>query len=332
MAKLPTDAVPSFAGRPAGSALTGPAERWNLILRIRQSKMLAMVVGLPLLVVSLGYIAAALTRDPKALDMVLTASPWILAGAASAYGATHISSSAAWIIGLRAGHKAVVVRKALACNLVAQVGKYLPGNVAPFLARAGLTDRYGGRRIDNGKAAVFEIAATIIAGGAIACVTLLLDPAALKIITQVVGAQMPVEIGASMILLALLGLVAATIVFGRLIGNMVMFAMGLGAMAISFGLLGLSFAILTEAFAPGGASTLTAIGIFAVAWLAGYLVLGAPAGLGVRELVLLTWLTPMIGVEPALAATLGHRVLTATVDGLVALCAFVWLTSGKGLK
>lgn len=61
--------------------------------------------------------------------------------------------------------------------------------------------------------------------------------------------------------------------------------------------------------------------VFAWSWLAGYIAPGAPAGLGVREAVLVTALTPTYGASVAVGLTLSLRVVTTLGDGMVFLIA-----------
>lgn len=61
--------------------------------------------------------------------------------------------------------------------------------------------------------------------------------------------------------------------------------------------------------------------IFAWSWIAGYITPGAPAGLGVREAVLVSSLTPIYGASVAVGLTLSLRVVTTLGDGMVFLIA-----------
>jgi uncharacterized membrane protein YbhN (UPF0104 family) len=55
------------------------------------------------------------------------------------------------------------------------------------------------------------------------------------------------------------------------------------------------------------------------AWLCGFVVPGAPGGLGIREAVLTLLLTPLTGADTALLAALAFRAVTLLGDGLAAL-------------
>ena len=62
---------------------------------------------------------------------------------------------------------------------------------------------------------------------------------------------------------------------------------------------------------------------FALAWTAGLVIPGAPAGLGVFELVLVLWLGGIVQEEAALLATaLSYRVVSTMGDALAAIGAW----------
>lgn len=70
-------------------------------------------------------------------------------------------------------------------------------------------------------------------------------------------------------------------------------------------------------------SAIMIISIWTLAWLAGYVVILAPAGLGVREAVLIALLTPMLTNHMAIIVTVLFRI--SLVIGDVLFAAFGWL-------
>jgi uncharacterized membrane protein YbhN (UPF0104 family) len=70
--------------------------------------------------------------------------------------------------------------------------------------------------------------------------------------------------------------------------------------------------------APDGRGALLALGGFAFAWSAGFLVVFAPAGAGVREVVLVATLGTVVGVGNATAIALVSRGLMTVGDLLTA--------------
>ena len=69
----------------------------------------------------------------------------------------------------------------------------------------------------------------------------------------------------------------------------------------------------------GGDAWVAATGGIALAWALGLVAVLAPAGVGVRDAVLLAVLSPLVGRTPALAVVLASRGLLALTD--VALAA-----------
>jgi hypothetical protein len=62
---------------------------------------------------------------------------------------------------------------------------------------------------------------------------------------------------------------------------------------------------------------LTVVSLYSVAWIAGVLTPGVPAGLGVREAILVEGLRPLLGATEAVTCTLLFRVLTTLADAIV---------------
>lgn len=58
------------------------------------------------------------------------------------------------------------------------------------------------------------------------------------------------------------------------------------------------------------------VGAFAVSWIAGFVVPGAPAGLGVRELVLTAWLGDALPATTVVVLVLALRVATTIGDAI----------------
>lgn len=86
-----------------------------------------------------------------------------------------------------------------------------------------------------------------------------------------------------------------------------------------------SFTVLLGAFAPGG-TPWSAVPSFAAAWVLGFLVLPLPAGVGLRE-VLLIALLPGLGTATVVAAAVAHRLSTLVAE--IAVVAAHLLTTGS---
>lgn len=99
--------------------------------------------------------------------------------------------------------------------------------------------------------------------------------------------------------------------------------------SVAFGLIpivsaSLAFALVLNDLAPNSLEP-HVIPSFALAWLAGYLTIPVPAGLGIREAVLVALLGHPIGI--VVAASVSHRILSMVVEAVVA--AIAWRKLGK---
>lgn len=101
-------------------------------------------------------------------------------------------------------------------------------------------------------------------------------------------------------------------------------AVGAGTVMMVLGWLayGLSFWLFTRGLLPDPHISLaTASGVFTLSYILGTLALFAPGGIGVRELVLISLLTPYLGSGGAVATSVGSRVLLTIGETAAALIA-----------
>ena len=203
-----------------------------------------------------------------------------------------------------------------------QLGKYLPGAVWPVVAQMELGKEHGVPRRRSGIAALLVIVMGLTAAGLVSAVTLpfvgalgenrwvlalpvvgvvLLHPAVPRLAARVLRREPPERTLTKRGILTALGWSVAQWV-----------AYGAGVWAVARGL----------PDAPGGLLAL-ATGAYALAWSAGFLVLVAPAGAGVREGALVLLLAPAYGSGPALGIALLARLLATVGDVVWGLSAFV---------
>jgi glycosyltransferase 2 family protein len=92
-----------------------------------------------------------------------------------------------------------------------------------------------------------------------------------------------------------------------------------GLLVLSWVALGLHFGALVQGLGGSGASLwLMSIGIFALAWVAGFLVIIAPAGAGVREAALVLGFAAVLPAGAVLTVAVLSRVLLVVADVLLA--------------
>jgi glycosyltransferase 2 family protein len=203
---------------------------------------------------------------------------------------------------------------------VGQLGKYLPGSVWPVLAQMEIATAHKVPRHRTAVASVLTMLVSLLAGLIIAIIALPL------------GGSTPYEWAfiAAPFLLACLYPKVLNWGFSRLLrlakrppldhplgGRAI--AISLGWSFVSWLCYGFQIWVLAiRVGAPAGRALPLAIGAFAFAWCAGFLVVLAPAGAGVREVIMVAILGPVVGSDPATAIALVSRAVTAVADLVVA--------------
>jgi len=97
------------------------------------------------------------------------------------------------------------------------------------------------------------------------------------------------------------------------------FLIMVGTLVVSYTVFGLGFVCLVLSFAePSPAYFASMVGLFSLAQVAGFLAVFAPAGLGVREGVLLLGLQPIVGPGAAIVITGACRIWQTALELLMA--------------
>jgi hypothetical protein len=233
-----------------------------------------------------------------------------LSGSVLLHVLTLIAGGAAWKLLLAACGAPARLRLALGIHLFSQPAKYLPGNVGQLVGRVAL-----GRRHGIALSPLLRTLALEAAGVVAAAAVCLLAALALGGIEPPRGLPPAWVLGA----LTAAGLAVAAVVLARkspgsapaLSGALLLY---LGI----FGIYGASALLLLRTLLGHAADVglLACAGAFAAGWIGGFFTPGAPAGLGVREAILVTLLAPRLGPEVALGLAVAFRVVTTLGDGV----------------
>jgi len=207
---------------------------------------------------------------------------------------------------------------------IGQLGKYLPGSIWPVLAQMELGTAHKVPRSRSASASVLVMLLTLIVGLLIALLTLpfaagpmpyrwalLITPVLLvmlypKVLNTIIdrllrlGRQAPLEAPLT----------------ARGLSRALAWAVGVW---ICYGLQ--IWILATRLGAPPGKTGLIAVGGFAFAWSVGFVIVFAPAGAGVRDVLLLLMLSPVLSTADATAVVLVSRVLLTAGDLLTAAAA-----------
>lgn len=269
--------------------------------------------------VLVAFAVAIIARRAELIDQLsgLDPAPMVVSVAA---GLTGVGvSGLVWRRMLRGFGSTLPLGVAMKVFFVAQLGKYLPGSLWPVLAQAEL-----GR--DHGVPARSAVAAQTLfmwvhlVSGAILGLPVV---AAVGLLPRWVAAVPLVLVPLlfprplTAVMDAVLKRLGRKVLPGRPTGGDMAGACGWAVvMWVLYGL-HIHFAVdALEFHAPGPLPALAAIGIFAAAWSAGFVILIAPAGAGARELVLVAGLSTLTAPETAFTVALLSRLVLSLADGL----------------
>lgn len=213
---------------------------------------------------------------------------------------------------------------------MAWAGRYLPGKVGLLAGKMSLVanDTLSLRQL--GFSVLFEQVSFVVAGAAIILTTMQWLPWDLFFSSETL-----IRISRSPLTGVLAVILVAALFFGfsliaprigaraRISAVKALALTGLYALAHVFAGVGLYGVLQSISLETPSPSLLYAIALMATASVAGALALFAPAGLGVREVVLAAGLAPWMSVTEALTLAVVLRVLTLAADLLFVLVAII---------
>ena len=221
---------------------------------------------------------------------------------------------------------------------VSQIARYIPGNIGQHLARGAMLIARGVPASPAIVSLAFEALLALLVACLLAGITLLL--ATTGISSPKAWAIVGIASLVTLILLALLlsrnRLLPAHLVERFSLGDARCISWRtrgycMAAYTLNYILIGLGLYLVASSVTHTSGSIWLFIGAFALAWTAGFLAPGLPAGLGVREGVLIVLLGPALGPGPALVVATIHRLSTAVGDLLAVLLGvmILWMDKRK---
>jgi glycosyltransferase 2 family protein len=242
---------------------------------------------------------------------------------------------AAWRIMLTGWGRGLDFWSAARIWTVSSLGKYLPGKVWAVAGMAVMAQRAG---VGAGPATGSAIILQVLAIGTGAAVAALSGWSSLRAAYRGAEGGLAVLLVASVLAVAVLlrpdsvrkivriALPEATVSLTPPIGAV---AFGIAANTIAWLGYGVALWLLARGLLPAaGLGLLPAIAVFTASYLAGFLALFAPGGIGVREGVFILMLQGPIGIGAATALAVASRLLL-TVTELGAAVPFLLFPRGK---
>lgn len=221
---------------------------------------------------------------------------------ACVYGAANIILASAWRMLLLGLHQSISHRVATRIYGLTQLAKYVPGNIFQFAGRQLLTMSYGFSGKAVAKSTVLELLLLIVSGATFIFWMLpLLFP------------EFNFIYGFSLFTFAIMALVFGFEMQGKRNLTKIMTKYFL-FLFISGGVFFSVLYSIVDNWPVAPTFILPLIGAYVISWLAGLITPGSPAGVGIREFILLLLLKPFFAEIDIILAVVLSRFITIVGD------------------
>lgn len=295
---------------------------------------LISLAGIAIGVVGIGFVIVKVVRDRDDFADALTSANPTLLVLATLSGIAAITAIAANWVALLAQHDlSAGTRRAMGWFYVGQMGKYVPGGIWPIVGQAELARRGGvGRGPAYGATATSMLAtflgAVTLAAGAGLVVSERRFVAVLLVLALVVGfaclSSKPVRVRAHEVILAVTkrplelpdgGALARLTV--RHLPVWVMFSLMNVLVVVALG------------GSPDSTTVLDLAVVTCLSWMAGFVIVGLPGGIGVREAVFVSMTTAALGPGLAVSVAVVSRLVSILVDLVAAVVTVPVARTGR---
>jgi hypothetical protein len=253
-----------------------------------------------------------------------------IAAAVAIYVLAMVVGGCAWYILIREPDEEGRMQVAVLVVLTAQFAKYLPGNFAHLGGRVALAKLHGFDTARATASIAFECVLAIVAAVLVCAIALTQVDSSLitNMSLETVGIRRVVIGDAAALSLAGVLIAVAMVMskkppfirkwfesFHRLFPSRATAATALATLMFVHLLVAIALLVIArQVFSVDEAHFAWITASMVVAWMAGFLIPGAPGGLGVREACLVGMLAPALGAGVAVAMTLLFRTVTTLGD------------------
>ncbi|HUV17569.1 MAG TPA: lysylphosphatidylglycerol synthase domain-containing protein [Ilumatobacteraceae bacterium] len=281
---------------------------------------LVNLVGIVIGAAGIAFVTARIVRDRDAIADAMSSAEvgWLVVGAvAGTIAMALIGLNWLWI--LRHAGAAAPWRRGMAWFFVGQLGKYVPGGIWPIVGQAELAHRDATPRGAAYSSTAMSMVATFLGAAAVAAITGLVTPTDHRLVSAALVALLA-------LLLAVIAVPAVGRAIDRLAGRFTTRELRLPAprwfallvtrhLPVWVAFAGMNvFAVVGLGVDVDGPLVVELIFVTCVSWMAGFVVVGVPGGIGVRETIFISMTTATLGAGVAVSAAVLSRVVSIAVD------------------
>lgn len=278
------------------------------------------VVGIAIGITGIAFVVRRVVRDRSEIADALSSANllWLVVGGITGVVAMTLIG-VNWLLILRHTGAAAPWRRGMSWFFVGQLGKYVPGGIWPIVGQAELAHRGATPRGAAYFSTAMSMVATFLGAATVAALTGLISPSE--------GRLLPVAIAAGLVLtFGVLVTPAARSALERLARRATRRELALPdprwfallvvrhlPVWLSFAGMNI-FAVVALGSDLDAPLVVTLVFVTCVSWMAGFVVVGVPGGIGVRETIFISMTTAPLGAGVAVSAAVLSRVVSIVVD------------------
>jgi uncharacterized membrane protein YbhN (UPF0104 family) len=290
---------------------------------------LVNLIGIAIGAAGIAFVVSRIVRDREAIGDALSSADlgWLVVGAA--FGLVAMAMIGAnWLLILRHNGAAAPWRRGMAWFFVGQLGKYVPGGIWPIVGQAELASRGATPRSAAYSSTAMSMVTTFLGAATVAVITGLIAPTDSRLWIAALA-------GLLALFAAAFASPAARTTVERLILRVTRRELRLAEprwfaivvarhLPVWLAFAGMNiFAVVALGVDLDGPLVIELIFVTCVSWMAGFVVVGVPGGIGVRETVFISMTTASLGADIAVSAAVLSRVVSIAVDLAGAACSTV---------
>jgi glycosyltransferase 2 family protein len=284
--------------------------------RTRVANLLGIAIG----AAGVAFVVQRIVRDRAEISDALSAAApgWLVVGGmAGAVAMTIIGVN--WLGIIRRSGATVRWRRGLSWFFVGQLGKYVPGGIWPIVGQAELAHRGATPRSVAYASTAMSMVATFLGAATVGAASGLIAPTSSRWIPALLAAGV-------VVVAVLISAPPARRAADRVAHRLTRRELRLPE-ARWFTVIVARHLPVWLAFAGMNVFSVVALGVdldarlvvqlvfvTCVSWMAGFVVVGVPGGIGVREAIFISMMTAPLGAGVAVAAAVLSRVVSIVVD------------------
>jgi len=278
------------------------------------------VVGVAIGVAGIAFVARRIVRDRSEIADALSSADlaWLVVGGIAGLFAMGLIG-VNWLLILRHAGATAPWRRGMSWFFVGQLGKYVPGGIWPIVGQAELAHRGDTPRRVAYSSTAMSMATTFLGAATVAAISGLISPSD--------GRLLPAAIAIGLILaFGVLIIPAARSALDRLAQRVTRKQLRLPdprwftllvvrhlPVWVSFAGMNI-FAVVAVGSDLDAPLVIELIFVTCVSWMAGFVVVGVPGGIGVRETIFISMTTAPLGAGVAVSVAVLSRMVSIVVD------------------